>query len=122
MSVFKIENGDLVRGTSFLRVSGAEEIAQGVDARLQKLAGEDPWNLADGTRWLDLILRKGVPEASILGELERRILSQPGMLTVETLDLERLDDRRVAVAWSGTASTSQLSAVLRVQGKTEIAA
>ena len=44
------------------------------------------------------------------------------MLTVETLELERLDDRRVAVAWSGTASTSQLSAVLRVQGKTEITA
>jgi hypothetical protein len=122
MSVFKIENGDLVRGTSFLRVDGAEEIAQGVDARLQKLEGEDPWNLADGTRWLDLILRKGVPEASILGELERRILSQPGMLTVETLELERLSERRVAVAWTGTASTSQLAAVLRVQGKTEIAA
>ncbi len=119
MSVLKIVDGDLVRGTSFLRVSGAEEIAQGVDARLQKLEGEDPWNLADGTRFLDLILRKGAPEALIIGEIERRILSQPGTLTVETLDLER-DGRGLLVDWTGTASTSQLSAVLRVQGKTEI--
>jgi len=120
MSVKQIVNGDLARGSSFLRVSGAPEIAQGVDTRLQKLAGEDPWNISDGTKWLELVLRKGVPEALIIGELTRRILSQPGMLTVDEIDLEALDDRRATVTWSGTASVSQLAAVLRVQGKTEI--
>ncbi len=120
MSVMQIVDGDLARGTSFLRVDGAEEIAQGVDARLKKHAGEDPWNLSDGTRYLDLVLRKGVPEALILAELEGRILSQPRMLTVDEIDIERLDDRGILVTWSGTASLSQLSATLRVQGKTEI--
>lgn len=122
MSVFQIVDGDLARGSSFLRVEGAEEIAQGVDARLQKLAGEDPYNLEDGTRWLNLILRKGVTEALVIGELERRILSQPGMVSVEEVDAQRLDDRALAVEWTGTASVSALAAVLRVQGKTEISA
>jgi len=88
--------------------------------RLQKLAGEDPWNLEDGTRWLELVLRKGVPEALILGELTRRILSQPGMLTVDTIDFTAIDDRTAVVVWTGTASTSQLAEALRIQGRTEI--
>ena len=120
MSVRQIINGDLARGSSFLRISGAAEIAQGVDVRLQKLAGEDPWNLEDGTRWLELVLRKGVPEALILGELTRRILSQPGMLTVDTIDFTAIDDRTAVVVWTGTASVSQLAEALRIQGRTEI--
>lgn len=120
MSVKKIVNGDLARGSSFLRVSGAEEIAQGVDARLQKLAGEDPYNLDDGTKYLDLILRKGTPEALILGELERRILSQPGMVSVEELDIELVSDRVARVVWSGQASVDTLNTLLRIAGKTEI--
>lgn len=121
MSVFQIVDGDLARGSSFLRIDGAEEIAQGVDVRLQKFAGEDPYNLEDGTRWLDLVLRKGIPEALIIGELERRILSQPGMVSVETIDAERTE-RTLIVTWTGTASVASLAAALRVQGKTEISA
>lgn len=120
MSVKQIVDGDLARGSSFLRVSGAEEIAQGVDTRLQKLAGEDPYNLEDGTQYLDLVLRKGTPEALILGELERRILSQPGMVSVEELDVELVSDRTAIVTWSGQASVDNLNTLLRIGGKTEI--
>jgi len=120
MSVLKIANGDLERGSSFLRVAGVQEIAQGVDARLQLLAGENPWNLAQGTRWIGLVLVKGVPETLIIGELTRQILQQPGMLTVDEIDIERSGDRSAVVTWSGTASLGQLAEVLRVQGKTEI--
>jgi len=124
MSVKRIDptTNRLVRGSSFLRVEGAQEIAQGVDVRLKKLAGEDPWNLADGTRWLELILRKGTPESLILGELARRILSQPGMQTVDEIDATLLDGDLLEVTWAGTASLSALREAQRIEGRTEITA
>lgn len=124
MSVKRVDptTNRLVRGSSFLRVDGAQEIAQGVDVRLKKLAGEDPWNLEDGTRWLELILRKGTPEALILGELQRRMLSQPGMVTVDEIDATNLDNDVLAVDWAGTASLSALREAQRVEGRTEITA
>jgi hypothetical protein len=112
----------LVRGSSFLRREGAAEIAQGCDVRLKKLAGEDPWNQSDGTRWLELVFRKGTPEALILGELTRRILSQPGMVTVDEIEATRTGDSELAVDWSGTASISNLNERLRIEGRTEITA
>ena len=124
MSVKQVDpvTNRLVRGSSFLRVEGANEIAQGVDVRLKKLEGEDPMNLADGTKWLELILRKGTPESLILGELQRRILSQPGMQTVDELDAERVDGDALAVTWAGTASISTLRELQRIAGNTEITA
>jgi hypothetical protein len=124
MSVLQIDPvaNRLVRGSSFLRREGAAEIAQGCDVRLKKLAGEDPWNQSDGTRWLELVFRKGTPEALILGELTRRILSQPGMVTVDAIDAERTGDSELAVDWSGTASISNLNERLRIEGRTEITA
>ena len=124
MSVKQVDpvTSRLVRGSSFLRVEGADEIAQGVDVRLKKLEGEDPMNLADGTKWLELILRKGTPEALILGELQRRILSQPGMQTVDEIDAERVDGDALAVTWAGTASISTLRELQRISGNTEITA
>lgn len=124
MSVKKVDpvTNDLVRGSSFERVEGAQEIAQGVDGRLKKLAGEDPWDLDDGTRWLELILVRGVPESLILGELQRRIMSQPGMLTVETIEASRTPgtDSGITVPWTGTASVDQLNQVQQLQGQAEI--
>ena len=121
MSVKKVDpvTNRLVRGSSFRRSSGADEIAQGVDVRLKKLAGEDPMNLADGTKHLELILLRGTPEALIIGELQRRILSQPGMVTVDEIDATNLDGR-LAVDWSGTASLSTLRENQRIGGQTEI--
>jgi hypothetical protein len=122
MSVMQVdpETNTLVRGSSFLRVQGAAEIAQGCDVRLKKLAGEDAWNLADGTRWLELILRKGTPEALILGELQRRILSQPGMQTVDEIDATLEAGDTLVVDWAGTASLSALRESQRIEGRTEI--
>jgi hypothetical protein len=122
MSVMHVDSATnrLVRGSSFLRRDGAEEIAQGCDVRLKKLVGEDPWNLADGTRWLELVLLKGTPEGLILGEFTHRILSQPGMQTVDQIDAERTGDS-VTVTWSGTGSISDLNEALRIEGLTEIA-
>ena len=121
MSVMQIDPvaNDLVRGSSFLRVDGAAEIAQGVDVRLKKQAGEDPWNQADGTRFLGLVLKRGTPESLILGELTRRILSQPGMVTVDAIDATNESDQ-LGVEWSGTASISNLRESIRVQGRTEV--
>lgn len=124
MSVKQVDPvlNDLVRGSSFERVEGGPEIAQGVDVRLKKLAGEDAWNLADGTRMLELVLKRGVPESLILGELQRRIISQPGMLTVESIEANRVPgtDGAIRVDWSGFGSVEQLNEVLRIAGQSEI--
>lgn len=122
MSVWEVDpaTNRLVRGPNgFERRSGAEEIAQGVDVRLKLLRGEDPWNLETGTRWLELILRKGTPEELIIGELTRRILTQPGMVTVDKIDATNTG-RSLVVTWSGTASVSTLRALQRIEGRTEI--
>ena len=126
MSVKQVDpvTNRLVRGTSFRRVSGAQEIAQGVDVRLKKWRGEDPMNLEDGTDFLGLVFRKGTPPGLILGELERRILSQPGMVTVDEIDATLEGNAKagqtLVVTWSGTASISTLRDLQRVAGRTEI--
>lgn len=123
MSVFEIdpETNDLVRDSSFRRVDGEQEIRQGVDTRLQTLAGERVWDLTGvGTRWLDLILKKGTPLGLIFGELTRRILSQPGMLTVDEIDATDLGDDTIRVDWSGTASLATQAELIRIQASTEI--
>lgn len=122
MSVKRVDpvTNRLVRSAAgFVRVDGADEIAQGCDVRLKKLAGEDPWNVEDGTRWLELVFLKGTPESLIIGELTARILSQPGMQAVDEIEASRVGDSLI-VDWSGTASVSSLRAAQRVQGRTEI--
>lgn len=125
MSMKKIDplTLDLVRGTSFERVEGEQEIRQGVDSRLQTLQGESPWDLTGvGTRWLGLILEKGVPVSLALNEITRRIRSQPGMLTVDEIDATQTGDRAIAVAWSGTASVETLNELLTISASTEVTA
>ena len=127
MSVKQVDpvTNRLVRGTSFRRVSGTQETTQGVDVRLKKWRSEDPWNLEDGTDFLRLVFVKGTPLGLIIGELERRILSQPGMVTVDepfdaTLEGNAKDGQTLAVTWSGTASTSTPRELQRIAGRTEI--
>lgn len=127
MSAKKIDpvTGDLARDSGFIRVSGEEEIRQGVDARLQRLQGEDPWNTTTGTRWLGYIFKKGTPVGLILNELTRRILTQPGMLTVDSIDATDVGgtgSRAIRVDWTGTASVATLAELLRVGGSTVVAA
>ena len=116
MSVFATDaTGALVRtGGSFARVSGVEEIAQGIQARLQLWLGEIPTATDRGMPWPEL-LAKGVPREILASQARAEIADSPGVLeviTLEVVDVGPPGSRRVEIPYTARVSTAALAQAL----------
>jgi len=107
MSVFQVDDsGELVRDRQgFVRIRSLDEIAQGVTVRLRLLLGEIPTATNLGTRWLAL-MAFSTDETLVAQEVERRALSQPGVVAV--------DDITVTIDGSNRTASGQYRATVSV--------
>lgn len=73
-----------VRG-SYVRISGAEEIAQGVRIRLRLIRGEVLLDQSAGCRYVGLVFVKGTPPQRIENEIIEQVLQVPGIVSVDSV-------------------------------------
>lgn len=98
-----------------MRVSGGEEIRQGIQVKTLMMRGEVPTNLRLGFPWLVLL---GKTDPAILGSrLRSRIASAPGVIDVTEFELSEEGDRSVFVTYTARASEAALAQALLVEDK-----
>lgn len=108
MSQFQVDasTGALVRENgSFVRLGGAEEIAQHIRVRLRLIRGEVQTNTTLGMRYLGFLLDKATAPERKEGEIIDTILGTPGVLSVDTFSSELNEsNRELSVTFDGTGS------------------
>jgi hypothetical protein len=116
MSVFAVDpdTGELLRpsGTSFVRIDGPEEAAQGVRIRWRLIRGEVFLDVLAGPQYVGLALAKGTPPQRIEAELAGEALTVPGIVSVDEIDVQPDYANRTAVV---TSSMTYLSADQRTR-------
>ncbi len=107
---------DLVReGGSFVRTTGAQEIAQGIKVRLLLFRGEAFLNTLLGVPYFSEILIKGIDEASLQGIFREAILGAKGVTELETLTLTYDPvDRSLAVDFVAFGTLDALAERLKI--------
>lgn len=124
MGSLKIDaQNNLVReGGAFVRLADDDpaNIVQAVNVRIQRFTKENPHNLAEGTRWLELILgNKGVPSTTIAQHLRKRISETPGIEEITELTITN-DGRKALVTWRALASIADYKARIEIGSTVEL--
>jgi hypothetical protein len=108
---FKLDDSGarVLDGNDFVFVYDAEAIAQAVRIRLRFVAGEWVFDPTKGTRWFDILGKKGGLDVA-RGILRDRILGTPGIsaLTALTLTLDAAT-RTLSVTWSAQTDVGALA-------------
>lgn len=122
MSVFQVDaDGELVRDRrGFVRVSGLDEIAQNCTVYLSLFLGEIPTRTDKGVDWPN-ILAFATSEDAIAQEVERGVLSRPGVVALDEVVVE-LDglDRSAAISYRATASLADLRRRVLIDGRVDV--
>lgn len=120
MSVLQTDatSGDLVRvAGGLVRITGAEEVLQGVRTVWRLIRGECPYAMGKGIRWFtedgaDGVFSKGVGPADIGGEFRAAALGVPGMVSIDELEFDQTDEQRrnraADISFRGTYSLDDL--------------
>lgn len=115
MSQFQLDpvTGARVRvAGAFVRIDGAEEIAQHGRVRLRLFRGETPLNLDLGMDYVDGVFPKGTSEQAIEGEFRSQLLETPGFVEVDRIEFVQTDAQRAAreggIDFDATISTDDL--------------
>jgi len=122
MSVFQVDDsGELVRDRQgFVRIRSLDEIAQGVTVRLRLLLGEIPTATNRGTRWLAL-MAFSTDETLVAQEVERRALSQPGVVAVDDIAVTLDGSNRTASGqYRATVSVTDLRRRILYDGQIDV--
>ena len=87
--------GDLDMSNSLrLTEVGGESVAQKVRIRLQFFFAEWRLNPNQGTKWFEVILKKGTSDYNVNQEIQRRVLDTEGVRFMENFDFVRDAARR----------------------------
>lgn len=105
---------------SFVRVSGAQEIAQNCKVRLLLGRGEVWLDTSQGVPYFREVLRKGVDAAALQGVFRDAILGADGIVSIETLLLNVTPARVLEVDYDATGSLDELADDLRITDSLEI--
>lgn len=123
MSVFQVDDdGELVRDRQgFVRVSGLEEIRQGITVRLRLFQGEIPTKTTAGMPWLALMSLPTTETQVAQTVAERGVLTQPGVVAVDDVSvvidpLERWGE----VTYSATGSLAELRRRVLIDGSVDV--
>lgn len=102
--------GDLAvsRGRAVLTTTDAEQVAQRITTALRFHRGENRYNLDDGFPWLDQVLSRKLPPASLEARLRAYVLAIPGVTSVDSV--------RVTL----NTSTRKASITVTVNGSTTV--
>lgn len=122
MSVFQVDaDGELVRDRQgFVRVSGLEEIAQGCTVYLRLLLGEIPTRTDLGMDWPN-IFAFGTTESTLAqAVVERGVLTRPGVVAVDDVQVELSATRTAAVSYRATVSLQDLRRRVLLDGRTDV--
>lgn len=109
------------QGGAFVRVSGAQEIAQNVKVNLGLVRGESWLDTTLGVPYFEEVLRKGVSPAALQGVFRDAILGSDGIVGITSLVLTFDPETRVlTVDYSATGSLDELAEDLEITDSLEI--
>lgn len=93
------DDGDLLFSDSEVQfVSGQDEIAQILEVRLKTILGEWFLDLELGVPYFSKILKKNPIDSEIESAIITEISNSPGVVSVESLDMELSPTRELSVA------------------------
>lgn len=108
-------------GGSFVRVTGAQEIAQNVKVRLLLFLGEVWLDTTQGVPYFQEVLLKGVDPAALQVVFREAILGADGIVSIELLELAFDPATRVlTVDYQATGTLDELAEDLKVEDTLEI--
>ncbi len=115
--------GEMTRTNGQLqRITGEEEIAQHVRIRFRLFRGEVPMDLSKGMQFVEVIFKKGSTEIAIDGEFRSVALETPGVVAVESMEIDLDTATRVLdVEWSGKIDVDELRDLIPVADEFTVA-
>ena len=124
MSVFQIDpvTKSFARsGGSFVRISGREEIRQGVDVRFRLFRGEAELDTSLGFPYFEDVLGSDHDEAVITAAATDLILGSKGITALDSLLLDyEPGDRGLAIAYEATGTLGELAEDLKIKSTVEV--